>query len=158
MGKVGKDHSGSSGPTSLLKQGHPAQNCIKMVLEFISDLPVFPPGLVFLFSVKTRQAELQIRKSSYPVLMQCQLQRSCYVLQEVTSLTGATTITLLLDLSSLSKTARSFSNSVTSSNKLPVFVTGHLYLHILNQLISFLLIQPLRSHISTASKSVSSEN
>lgn len=155
MGKVGKDHSGSSGPTSLLKQGHPAQNCIKMVLEFISDLPVFPPGLVFLFSVKTRQAELQIRKSSYPVLMQCQF---CYVLQEVTSLAGATTITLLPDLLSLSKTARSFSNSVTSSNKLPVFVTGHLYLHILNQLISFLLIQPLGSHISTASKSVSSEN
>lgn len=62
MFKMGKAHRGSSGPISLLKWGHLAQSCIKMVLKFVSDLPVSPPGLVSLFSVKTRQAELQIEE------------------------------------------------------------------------------------------------
>lgn len=67
MGKRERDQRWSSGPNSLLKQGHLAQNCIKMLLEFISDLPVSPPGLVFLISVKRRQTELQIRKSFHIV-------------------------------------------------------------------------------------------
>lgn len=73
MGKMGRDHRGSPGPHCLLKQGHLAQNHIKMVLEFDSDLSLSSPGLVFLFSVKTRQAELHIRKSSYPVLIEYHL-------------------------------------------------------------------------------------
>lgn len=69
MVKMGRDHRGSFGPHSLLEQGHLAQNHIKMVPEFVSDLPLSPPWLAFLFSVKTRQAEWQIRNSSYPVLI-----------------------------------------------------------------------------------------
>lgn len=35
MGQAGKDHSGSSGATSLSHQGHPrAQDCFQMVLEY----------------------------------------------------------------------------------------------------------------------------
>lgn len=38
MGQVGKDHSESSGPTSLLKQGYPTaqtQDCIQTALEYL---------------------------------------------------------------------------------------------------------------------------
>lgn len=38
MGEIGKDHRGSSGATSLLRQGHPrAQDCVPTLLEFSSE-------------------------------------------------------------------------------------------------------------------------